>query len=549
MAGSFALRLSASLSARLAAGLLVLAGTAAAPGGAAAASHVTILHFNDFHSQMEPYRGVHGEERGGIAYLAGAVDLIRRADPNTILLDAGDNVQGTPYFNAFHGEAEFRVLSLMKVDAMALGNHEFDNGLDALAGETAEARFPILSSNVVVDDGLGPPALQPRGASFPAAGRLVAVSPGADRAAELPPGVHRVAAPYAVYAVNGVRIGVIGVTTPTLPRIVLSTVNRGLNALPVNASVAPWVQELRPNADLVVVLSHCGLTVDSTLAAGVPGIDVIVSGHDHVALPQPRLIPNDNRNGIGGTLLVEAGSRGDFLGRLDLDVDGNRIVNFSGRLLPIGPAVPSDEDVLALVNGYQGRLDRELGEVIATAPRGLSAGGSMDRQVVLGRLVARSMLAASGADVAMENGGGIRSSIPPGPVTLADVYTVLPFENSIVTLDMTGTELQAFLDFGLSLRGRGGFPQMAGVSFVDGGSRAENVRVGPDPLDPSHRYRVAVNNYIYHGGDGYRLEADHPGAEDTGTTLRDAFIRFARDRKVLDLEKPEKRREAPPKPR
>jgi 2',3'-cyclic-nucleotide 2'-phosphodiesterase (5'-nucleotidase family) len=475
---------------------LVLSGCAGTPGRPTP-REITLLHFNDFHSQMEPWSEDGGPLVGGVAYLAGAANRVRDERPRALLLDAGDNVQGTPYFNFFRGAAECDVLNALGVDAMTLGNHEFDNGTAALQAMLKPARFPVVSTNVVSTEALP-------------------------------------VKPFARFDLDGVRVTVIGVTTQDLDKVVLPSRNPGLRAAPVVSSVRPWVERLRGDTDLLVVLSHCGLESDSVLAVSVPGIDVIVAGHDHEALHSPRRIPNDNGNGIEGTLLVEAGSRGEWLGRLDLRMDGRRIAAWDGSLVPIGPErSPEDPDVAEVIARYAERLGPELADTLATAPQGLSAEGRFERQIALGALIADAMREAVGANIALQNGGGIRTSVAPGPVCVRDVYAVLPFENTIVKCIMTGRQIEELLAFGLAHRGAGAYPQLSGITFTDSAGIPRDVRVGGEPLDPQERYSVATLNYLFQGGDGYTLFAGAQAWEDTGLTVRDAFTELLKRRKIV----------------
>ncbi len=475
---------------------LILAGCAGTPGRPTP-REITLLHFNDFHSQMEPWSQDAGLRVGGAAYLAGAANQVRCERPNVLLLNAGDNVQGTPYFNFFRGAAECDVLNALGVDAMTLGNHEFDNGTAALEAMLKPARFQIVSTNIVATEPLP-------------------------------------VKPFARFDLDGVRVTVIGVTTQDLAQVVLPSRNPGLRAEPVVSSVRPWVERLRGDADLVVVLSHCGLESDSVLAVSVPGIDVIVGGHDHEPLRTPRRIANDNGNGIEGTLLVEAGSRGEWLGRLDLRMDGRRIAAWQGSLIPVGPdRSPSDSDVAAVVARYAERLGPELADTLAMAPEGLPAEGKFERQIPLGGLIADAMREAVGANIALQNGGGIRTSVAPGPVCVRDVYAVLPFENTIVKCILTGRQIEELLAFGLAHRGAGAYPQLSGVTFTEADGLAHDILVGGAPLDPEQRYSLATLNYLFQGGDGYTLLADAQAWEDTGVTVRDAFTELLKRREVV----------------
>ncbi len=475
---------------------LLLSGCAGTPGRHTP-REITLLHFNDFHSQMEPWSQDAGILVGGAAYLGGAADQVRDERPRVLLLDAGDNVQGTPYFNFFRGAAECDALNALGVDAMTLGNHEFDNGTAALKAMLKPARFPVVSTNIVATEALP-------------------------------------TKPFARFDLDGVRVTVIGVTTQDLAQVVLPSRNPGLRAAPVVSSVRPWVERLRGDTDLLVVLSHCGLESDSVLAVSVPGIDVIVAGHDHEALHTPRRIANGNGNGIEGTLLVEAGSRGEWLGRLDLRIDGRRIAAWQGSLIPVGPdRSPADSEVADVVARYAERLGPELADTLAMAPEGLSDEGKLEHPIALGTLIADAMREAAGANIALQNGGGIRTSVAPGPVCVRDVYAVLPFENTIVKCILTGEQIEELLEFGLAHRGAGAYPQLSGITFTETNGHARDIRVGGAPLDPKERYSVATLNYLFQGGDGYTIFAGAQAWEDTGLTVRDAFTELLRRRQVV----------------
>jgi len=488
------------------------------PPSGARSETITLFHFNDFHSQMEPRESLHGERRGGAAHLAGAIAIARdQAGPSLLLFD-GDLFQGTPYYNFFHGEPEIRLLNLMGVDAMTLGNHEFDSGAASLANALTEARFPVLSANVVLADSVAGAPFQEPAPDFTASAAFEAWSGATD--AGLPAGFHRPAAPWAVYRVGGITVGVVGATTEALRRVVLASVNPGLRALPVASTIHPFVKALRPRVDLLVLLSHCGIAADSVTAQAVPGIDVIVAGHDHEILTEPILVRNGNRNGIGGTLIVEAGSRGRLLGRLDLTIENGSLRGYRGRVLPVGPAVPPDPRVLDLVESYRGRLSGELDEVVTVAPQGLSAVGRRTGDTPLGNLVAEVMRRAGNADIGIENSGGIRASIPPGEVTLGQIYMILPFENEIVTCRLTGAQIEALAN---DIAG-GKSAQVAGLRFAVVDGHAEGIQVGGRPLLPEATYRVAVNDFMYYGGDDFDRLAEDSEAVFTGVRLRDAVL-------------------------
>lgn len=497
---------------------------APSPGSAAPSGRVTILHFNDFHSQMEPFAAFHEERLGGVAHLAGAVELIRREAPDALLFCAGDIFQGTPYYNVFGGRIEVAALNLMETDALAPGNHEFDSGIDSLRAALAGAEFPVLAANLTVPAEPAIPPVQEPADVYPASRFLVRSADPTEMHADLPAGRMRLAAPYAVYRAGPVTVGVVGATTEELERIVFAPLNPGLRAEPAAAALEPWVAALSPQVDLLVVLSHRGVAEDSALAASLPGIDVIVTGHDHRALREPLLVANETRNGLGGTLIVAAGSRGTLLGRLDLELRDGRIAGYRGRVLPVGPAIPPDPEVAALVEMARAQLGSEMDEVIAEAPLGLSAEGKYLGDSPLGNLVADVMRAATGADLAVQNSGGIRASLPPGPIRRGDVFTVLPFENRLVVCTFPGTGVLALSDFIAGMPAGAVKAQVSGLSFRVEGGRAVDVRVNGDPIEPARAYRVAVNDFMAYGGDGYDILAGADHLEFLDLRLRDAFL-------------------------
>src|SRR5512135_1327173 len=281
-----------------------------------AKSVVRILYVNDFHGFAEPHKPLGSEEKlGGIAYLAGRVDLLRSQRPS-LLLAAGDMIQGDNWANLFQGKSSIEVMNAMKFDAMVVGNHEFDFGQEVLWNRISEAGFPVLGANV---EGFG--ALEP----------------------------------YVIKEVGGVKVAIIGVVTADTP---VSTDPRnvaGLKFDPPADAVRKYVRQLKGKADIFVVLSHIGYAADRTLAEDVKGIDVIVGGHSHTKLETPVK--------VGGTVIVQAWEHAKALGVLDLTVDDGMISGHEGHLEEIKPEEGSeDKAVMAIVEKYGDRVNKVLDE-------------------------------------------------------------------------------------------------------------------------------------------------------------------------------------------
>ncbi len=462
-----------------------------------AAHRLTILHMNDFHSRHEAVDGramTCGPDRdgcfGGSARLATAIKAQRaaaEADGRVVLLlDAGDQFQGSLFYTAHHGMAELAVMHALGTDAMAVGNHEFDNGPDTLGRFVAAAGFPVLSANVCAT---AEPAL---------AGRL-----------------H----PYALFDRAGLRIAVVGLTTTEA----LLSSSPGPNIRIGDAAAAlamAAVAARREGAGLLIALSHLGLLADSVL--NVPGVAVIVGGHSHTLLsnvepgalgPHPMVAPS-------GALVVQAAAYGRYAGRLDLDLGADgRVLAYGGECRHIGLDLAEDPAVRTIVAEYAAPLQAVRRRLVAVLPEVLDAAACRMSQCAFGQSVAGALLAAAhGADVAIMNGGRLRTGLRAGPATLGDVLDALPFGNTLATVTLTGADFWAAVEHGLGLIGRGGFPQLAGVRLAwdalrPAGSRITTLEIrGPDgawvEINPERRYLVATNNFIRGGGDGYTMLRD-----------------------------------------
>uniref|UniRef100_A0A7C5EV89 Bifunctional metallophosphatase/5'-nucleotidase n=1 Tax=Desulfobacca acetoxidans TaxID=60893 RepID=A0A7C5EV89_9BACT len=427
-----------------------------------------LIHLNDFHGFALPQKVPGGEgEEGGAAYMAYQVEQLRRQHP-TLLLAAGDMVHGDNWANLFKGASVIALMNLMGFDAMALGNHDFNYGQQVLEQLIAAACFPVLGANVQGVKGLQA---------------------------------------FVVKSVGGLRVALIGVVTSDVPVTTHPRNVMGLTFVSPEEAVRALVGKLRPQVDLVIVISHQGYAQDRELAARVPGLDVIVGGHSHTKLEEPAV--------VAGVIIVQAYEHGRRLGVLDLTWRDGKIVAHEGRLLPIRPASgQSDPKVAALVARYQKKVDQVLGEPVGYTDVVLEGDSELvrTRETNLGNLVADIIRAKTKAEVALINGGSIRKSIPPGPIRRREVYAALPFDNYLVALRLTGRQLKEALEHGVSKveEHAGAFPQVSGLSFTydpkgPPGSRVREVLVGGQPLEMTREYVVATNDFLVAGGDGYRM--------------------------------------------
>ncbi len=543
---------------------------------ACAAAHqpldLTIAHVNDTHSALEPAEenltlDVDGQRQivrtrlGGMPRLKTALDAIRAGGGNIMVLHAGDAVQGTLYFNVFEGAAEFDFLNRLGLDAMCLGNHEFDRGPAHLGRMLALARFPVLSANI---DAAQEPSL---------AGRIGAY---AIREYTTTQGVE--------------RVGIIGSTTTATP-LMTKDVGRVRFLDPAPAIRAAVAELTAKGVNKIVLLSHNGYDVDQQLARTVPGLDVIVGGHTHTLLGDREALANLGLKpagsyptvvlGPGGdtVLVVQAWKWGEVLGALSVNFDAaGRVVGHSAtpkllvsepfRVGPftIDPASQDGRAIRAAVEAsgaaciaqgdpeFLARLAPYAEKIAAfqNAPIG-GTGGAVLRVDLLrgtgtdpGPLVADAYLAkVPGAQIAFVGAGGIRRNMLAGPVTLGQVMGVLPFGNTLVAMDLTGAQIKDALEDAVEFRVSTRPPEnndynkivvvhTAGLSYVIRPLEPKGSRIAAlllrtadgrtTPLDPAATYRLVTNSFLAGGGDGLAtLKNATLNRVDTGYLEHDAL--------------------------
>jgi 5'-nucleotidase / UDP-sugar diphosphatase len=463
---------------------------------------LTILHVNDTHGHIIPYieKGINEQVPvSGADYLATMIERERAANPDgCLLLSAGDMFQGTPISNIFHGKPVIEIMNHLNYDAMTLGNHEFDWAQDVLRDMISSSTFPVLSANV-----------------FEKSGKLF---PGAK--------------PFTIIKRHNIRIAIIGLTTPETPYTSKPGNLQGLSFAPPAKVMPALLRVVRSKgADLVIVLSHLGLDADRDLAKKVRGIDVIVGGHSHTVIPDP---VNES-----GTIIVQAGYNGLYLGVLDIVFDPakKKIVDYTKqnelKLVSAGPQAQFDTDVARIIDKYEIQVRAEFAKVAGMATRDFTR--QSNKESTLGDLITDAMREASGAQIAFYNGGGIRADLPKGPVTLEMIYTILPFDNLLVTMDLSGAQIQELLEKGASSEK---LLQISGLK-VDydlskpAGSKVISIYADGLPLNPGTNYRVVTNDFLAAGGD--QLTTFMQGQSITfGSPVRDAVVDYIQSHSPLN---------------
>ena len=495
---------------------------------------LVVFHTNDTHAQLMPYTAKGGPPAGGAAARAALLGRVRGSDrARTLLLDAGDVFQGTPYFTFYRGRPDYELMTRMAYDAGILGNHDLDDGPAAWRRAASGARFPLLSANLYG----AAESTWAQGDEVSAEDRKGARWIGRTK---VPEGtrLRYLTKRFAVVTLpSGLRVALFGLVTGDVTTIVAVKPNAGVAVGDPITVARRLVPVLRSQADVVIAVTHLGVDVDRRLAERVPGIDLIVGGHSHTPLQKPILIHNATPNGYDGTVIVQAGSRGVYLGRIALYLKGRTPTRYAGALLPVRPADGEDPSVLfylkPLADSMSVLVDRAVFETKDVIP----SSGLRDGETPLGNFIADVARDVGHAEVGIVNSGGIRAPIPRGRVTAGDIYSVVPFDNEVAVVMMPGWQLRQLLDFGARRLGKGGFPQVSGVSFTIRGDRATDIKVNGRVLESDRVYRVATIDFLIGGGDGYTIFAKAGKPERTGIFLRDGAVDFLQRNQSYEFRK------------
>lgn len=519
---------------------------------------LTILHTSDIHSRLLPYEfnplytdqvlGLdpdHGPF-GGIARLATLVKRERARAGRIIHLDSGDCFQGAPIFNLFKGEVEMRAMSELQPTAVVVGNHEFDAGAENYALQLEQwSGFPTLAANYVFND--------PTEAYANRLGALVK--------------------PYTVVNMYGLKIGIIGMgNLSSMTSIFEGGNSQGIVPLDTLETVQAYVDILKPSVDLIFVVSHLGLEEDVEIARKIPGVSLIAGGHLHVAINPPKTVIND----ITGeeVIVMHSGAFNKYLGRMDLVVRDGKILSHSYQLFPVDETVPDDPDMAELMEPYVKELGMtyDLGRVVGQATTTINRFGSTGGDGALGNFVAEAMQYRNRVetDFCLTNTLGIRTDIQEGDITLEEMYNVLPFENTVTTMFLSGREVQELFDYVAyrsSDRGCNSQAQISGATFTmdclnrvsrditvggtgracerdaecaDLGERCVGFTIGGDtsgrcqmPISENGVYELATNDYIAAGGSGFEVLAQNTTQYDTGVPIRTVVLEYMQKHPVI----------------
>jgi 5'-nucleotidase/UDP-sugar diphosphatase len=502
------------------AGCLLILLTVVSSVGAQDTYTLTIMHTNDTHAHHEP----DGDGNGGVALQATVVHQIREEAPNSLLLDAGDRFTGSIFHTFYRGQDNAQIMNLLGYDAMLTGSYEYTHGAQVLADFVSELDFPVLATNI---DFSGSPEL-----------------------------VDSIV-PFVVLEVGGQQIGILGVTQADsrvrpVSGLAFSSDYAGVAQAVIDTMSAEGVNK-------IIVLSHLGYFNDLDLVTQLSGVDVIVGSDTNTLLsntlpdaegPYPAV----TQNADGDTaLVVQAYFNNLVMGRLDVEFDANGVVTaWMGDAISLTADITPDTEMTELVAQLREPIGDFLSQSVGETSQLLEGTREVCRfaECTMGNLIADAMREYTGAQIAFQNGGGIRASIETGEILMQEVLDVLPFSNTVTTFELSGLDIVAALENSVSrvdsTEGTGRFLQVSGLRFSYDGSRPSGQRVTDvevmddngnyDVLDPDEVYTIATNDYLYAGGDDYVMFAESSrGGVEYGVTLDEVLREYITEQTPLVL--------------
>lgn len=494
---------------------------------------ITIISTTDLHGNIYPIDYYTNKpDARGLARAATIIKSIRKDNPNSLLLDSGDTIQGTPlaYYHNRKNNAPpdpmMLVMNSLEYTAMAVGNHEYNFGLNVLEKARREAKFPWLSANTY--------------------------QKGTNE------NYHQ---PYLVKEIGGVRVGILGLTTPGIPAWENPENYPDLEFREPVSQAKKWVAQLREKerVDVVIISMHMGLEADLStgiaspgqvanenagiaISQQVPGVDVILMGHTHREVPS--LI-------INGVQLAQANKWAQHVARVDLYLERDegtgkwRITSRASRTIPVSTAQP-DAEVLRMAEPYDRETQGWLSRVIGDSAAEITAKDARFHDSALLDLIHRVQLEAGHADVSMAAVFNPEALIGKGPVSVRDIAGLYTYENTLVVLEVTGRQLKEALEHSAKYF-RPYVPGKSAAELVDEkipgynfdiaegvtyeldisqpvGERIRNLKFHGEPLDPKRKIKLATNNYRVNGGGGYTMYKDAPVLYRSGVEIRELII-------------------------
>ena len=482
---------------------------------------LTILFTNDSHGMAWAFDAPDSPKTGGLAAQKTLIEQIRNevqlTNGDVVVLSSGNVTMGDPRSNVCENLPMIMGMNLIGYDGMLIGSHEFDFGMKTFEKMKKEARFPFMAANLFYKNNkqIGKSFIQKE-------------------------------------MINGVKVAFVGIATPEIEKIS----NAGVEGLvkvqdPIEAA-RKAVEELKKNNDFVVVLSNLGYSdkevgtdgfpTDRLLAKEVPGIDLIIGGRTKVQMEDPVYVNN--------VPIIQTEGLGKWVGRFDFYFEGKELVQKNFKLYPVnikekivksngsvtyenrGKDLAENEAMLKMLNDFNCEFSTQ---VVGELSDSFVGERSVLRSRIseLGVFIAEIMKNRTNVDIAFANGGSIRQGLNKGIVNEMDIYSVFPFEDTIVTGSLTGAQLTEVIELSLKNKGQGGFLHFYGVDFSVSGDKATNIKVNGKPLDTAKTYTFAVNSFVAGGGDGFEMMTKLK-LDDTKISVPAAVIEYIKREKYIE---------------
>jgi 5'-nucleotidase / UDP-sugar diphosphatase len=455
---------------------------------------ITIFYTNDIHGHlmMDPPNRIMG-----MALVKHLID--ENVDPGSrkILLDAGDTFYGSNETDINGGFPMINIMNKMNYAAMTVGNHEFDFGFEQTLKIMGKAKFPVLSANLYKNNG-------------------------------------KVFKPYTVLRVNGIKIGIIGISCEDTINRTKPEYVKGVTIRNDIDTLNEALPEVKAKSDFIILLAHEHNEILRDIAKQFKDINLIIAGHDHVEIKGEE---------CGNTYLVSSGLILRKLGKVDIVFKQKKAVYINGQLLSSDSKRGQDPEILAMINSYHDKIFKELNIKIGITETDLTdSSRARFEEVNFGNAIADAMRDAVNADIALQNGGGIRTNIPKGDLTLYKINEAFPFINYVIKVEMTGKDIKQALEHGVEkypTEWNGGFLQVSGLKYIfnaakPSGQRLVSALIANQEINDQKTYTVATNDFLYQGGDGYEIIKNSKLIWNTGLLIKDVFAEYVKQKKILN---------------
>jgi len=477
---------------------------------------LTIIHTNDLHAHEEPFLD-NGKLVGGMAGVAQVIKTLKKQNPDALIVDGGDVFQGSLLYSKFKGDVEVNLLNKMGHQIFTIGNHEFDDGSKSLAQQLAKAKFDIISANI---DATAVPELQ------------------------------KLFKPSVIKTINGEKVAFVGGVTPDF-----ESVATNLQGVKLKAKGDEWINPIKDEVERlqkeginkIILVTHCGVRSEKELAEKIPGVDAIIGGHSHTRLEKPMVV----RHNDGSTAtVVQTGCYGRAVGFLQLTFDKNGVVQSQKyKLTDITSKTAQDPEIKAYIDKVSEPFSKLTKEVISTATAYYEKKNSLC-DTSMGDIVCDAVVDTGkdyGVTMAFQNRGGIRGVLQKGPISVAQIEQILPFENYVVYATVSGAIVRRVVEHSVGDGLGGHFADVSGLKIIWDQSKPSGQRVvliladdgkgNYKALDDNATYKMAMNHYNFEGGEKY----DFKGATNivkTQIRMADAMTAYLKKHPTITPLKP-----------